>query len=193
MKDKLNMADIKSSWEIAQQKLQRLGDLSLEEQEKQREEKYAGIAKAIVLRYIANFNNRFLEKEIAQYGEDDKHQIVPRVLNDFIDGITIEGVEENIKRLNGIAVLMHETDMGKNVDIIQRLFDDYSAQISSEEAVIQAEGMKKLSQYSISGTAIESINAASTSLWKQRLDTITLIYQAKLEMIKSEMRKSVLQ
>ena len=187
------MADIKSSWEIAQQKLQRLGDLSLEEQEKQREEKYAGIAKAIVVRYIANPNNRFLEKEIAKCGEDDKRYIVLRALNDFIDGITIEGVEENIKRLNGIAVLMHETDMGKNVDIIQRLFDDYSAQISSEEAVIQAEGMKKLSQYSISGTAIESINAASTSLWKQRLDTITLIYQAKLEMIKSEMRKSVLQ
>ena len=46
------MGDIRSSWEIAQEKADRLGDLSSEERNRQKEELYRNTAAVLVHQYL---------------------------------------------------------------------------------------------------------------------------------------------
>ena len=61
------MGEIKSAWEIALEKVDKLGELSPEELKRQKEEKYALIGQALADKYLGGLDLWQLDVELDKY------------------------------------------------------------------------------------------------------------------------------
>lgn len=66
------MGEIKSAWEIAQAKASKIGELSQEEREKQRQSRCRLIGKSLAEKYLNQYDTSLLEAELSKHSSQDK-------------------------------------------------------------------------------------------------------------------------
>ena len=120
------MGEIKSSWEIARQKADELGDLSEEEREKQIEDRCRPIGKSLADKYLAEQSVSNLEKELDKYKNGDKELIRKMALNHLVEYIDIQNSFALDKVLVGILSLARKDEkVAEIVDMTRELFREY--------------------------------------------------------------------
>jgi hypothetical protein len=72
------MGEIKSAWEIAMERAEKLGKLSPEELKRQREKEYAVIGQALAEKYLGGLDLRQLEVDLDKY-EGEKREWVKKM------------------------------------------------------------------------------------------------------------------
>ena len=183
------MGDIRSSWEIAQEKVDRLGDLSSEEKIKQKGELYRNIAAVLLHQYLDDKDLRPVKKELNKYTGEDGELMERILLDEFISAIDLDKQESLELVIRGIEALSGKEEAGHGIEAVKQLYDEYQKAREEEKQRVDDAGRQVLRDMGISGSAIGTINLYARGEWLDRLNNVTVYFKNKLESLKEEIVK----
>lgn len=171
------MGEIKSAWEIAQEKIKALGELTPEEKREMKEKEYAPKGRVIAEKFLEGvIDQRYLEIELQKLKDKEGREIIERaILEKFIEAIKIEDFSKSQRALEGISSL--GKDIADLKDKLSLLYQDYRTKI--EKALKGRE-----EQLKVSGSALGQINIEGSELWPE----INLEFNLKLNQLKEEIK-----
>lgn len=181
------MGEIKSAWDIALEKAEKLGDLSPEERKKQVEDRSRIIGVSLFEKYIGQPEAHFFETALNQYDGEYRELIRRAILQKLVDGIEPgHGLDLNIISQGIFSLVKAETAV-KAIDKIEVLLREYHNIEAEAKERIEREGREVLHQIRVSGTAINHINLRATEVWRKRLDELAYPFKEKLNSLKQEL------
>jgi len=188
------MGKLKSAWEIAQEKADRLGKLSAEEMQRQREQECRQIGRAIVQRYLDSPEPLPLAIELNKYQEkkDLVRQATLTHLTQAIDlrFLTSFGMTSKPERIiQGIAAVEPKSE--SIIERIRGLVQEYEQLAVKARQAIEIKCRETLHQLRISGTAVGNINIEATPQWQQSWHLLTEPLEPRLDSLKRELINSI--
>jgi hypothetical protein len=181
------MGEIKSAWEIAMEKVEKLGKLSPEELKKQREKEFTLIGQALAEKYLAGLDLWQLEVELDKYKGEEKDWVKKLTAKELIQLIELGNYQRLEKAIEGISYLIEDGGVGNIREEVKRLFDEYEQAGREMREEIERSGREILHQLRISGSAIEAINPRAKEDWQQNLDESAQPYKERLEELKQRL------
>jgi hypothetical protein len=185
------MGEIKSAWEIAQEKAGKLGELTSEERKKQREDRCRLMGKTLAEKYLSQHDARLLEAELSKHSGQDKELISRAVLHRLVEGIDLRYSLKLDEIAQGILSLSKAETSAQVMDKIKELFRDYREAENKERQEIESAGSEILHQLRISGTAISQINIRAKEEWLKKLNELGQPFEERLNSLKQEFLSSV--
>ena len=200
------MGKLKSAWEIAQEKADRLGKLSPAEMQRQREQECRQIGRAIAQRYLDNPEPLSLAIELNKYQEkkDLVRQATLTHLTQAIDLKSWSGTSPDPTKYNnrsgGVYPRLEKIIQGiaaiepKSQSIIERirgLAQEYEPLADKTRRAIEIKCRETLHQLRISGTAVGNINIEATPQWQQSWHLLTEPLEPRLDSLKRELINSI--
>ena len=85
------MGELKSAWEIAQEKANRLGKLSAEEEEQQRKQRYRQIGQGVAQKWLDNPETLSLTTELNKHPEEEQELIKRAILSHLLQAVDLKG------------------------------------------------------------------------------------------------------
>ncbi|MBM3167510.1 MAG: hypothetical protein FJZ83_02805 [Chloroflexi bacterium] len=180
------MGNIKSAWELAHEKADKLGELSQEEKRKQMEERCSQIGKTLADKYLERENTRYLETELKKYNGQDKESIAHATLERLTDAIDFRYAKALEKIKDGI-LLVSKNSAKDIVNQVEELFREYQEAEEGKRQEIEKAGKEILHQMRISGTAIGKINIQANAQWQKDLEQTSQPFEEKLRSLKQEL------
>ena len=181
------MGEIKSTWEIVQEKTSKLGKLSPEEQEKQRQDKCRLIGKSLAEKYLSQYDVRLLEIEFTKHSTEDKDVIRQAAIHRLIEGINLQHSLRLDEISQGILNLTKNEKPVQTLGKIKELFQEYDEIENRERQEIEKVGREILHQLRISGTAISQINTRAKEEWQKKLNQLAHPFEERLNVLKQEL------
>jgi len=178
------MGDMKSAREIAQERANRLGKLSREEERKQKEQECRQIAQGIVQSYLDSPGVEDIVARLDKYQGEERELILAAAVGLLTEAVTLDSETRAEKAARGMVALEPETQpvVGRMMDLLAE--HRRAGERTRKEAEDRAKGL--LHQLRISGTAIGEINI-ETSPQRQRA-----ALEQQLEALKQELRQGKL-
>ena len=184
------MGEIKSAWELAMEKVEKLGKLSPEELQRQKAEKCGSIGQGLAEKYLSGLALRDLKLELDRHKGEERELVRAALASKLIEAIdlgdterlskVIEAISElNLKAREGLAGVRGE---------IEQLFGEYREAEQKKRREVDAAARGVLHQLRISGSAIGSVNPEVVPEWKNELDKIAQPYRESLDDIKTRLR-----
>lgn len=175
------MGELKSAWEIAQEKARKLGELSAEEQRQQLDERCHQIAQAVTQRY---FDQEGLDiaTELNNYPRGEKDLVRQATLGYLSEGMELRNPHRLEKIVQGILSL--EPELQPIVEQITELAQEYEQAGRKTRQEIVNKGREALHQMRISGTAVGSINIEATAEWQETWRRLIEPFEEKLDSLK---------
>ena len=172
------MGDMKSAREIAQERADRLGKLSREEQRKQKEQECRQIAQGIVRGYLDSPGEEDIVARLGKYRGEERELILTAAVGLLTDEITLDSETRAEKAARGMAALEPGTQpvVGRMMDLLAE--HRQAGERTRKEA--EGRGKELLHQLRISGTAVGGISI-ETSPQRQRA-----ALEQQLEALKEE-------
>ncbi len=203
------MGELKSAWEIAQGKADKLGKLSAEELQQQREEKCRQIGQTIAQRYLDNVESLNLGIELDGHPEEERGLIKRAVASCLIQvlnlstgwgtrggpGAAVEtyrsggGCARREKIVEGIA--SREAISGGNSARVWPVFHEYEGATRGARHEIERKGKEILHRLRISGTAVADINVEAMPQWQQTWHRLRKPFEPRLDTLKQELINSI--
>jgi hypothetical protein len=184
------VGEIKSAWELAMEKVEKLGKFSPEELQRQKAEKCGSIGQGLAERYLGGMLLRDLKLELDKQKGEERQLVGEALASKLIDAIELGDAERLSKVIEGIAELnlkSREGLAGIRVEI-EQLFGEYREAEQKKRREVDAAARGVLHQLRISGSAIGSVNPEVVPEWKNELDKIAQPYRERLDDIKARLR-----
>jgi len=198
------MSDLKSAWEIAQEKADRLGSLSAEELQQQREEASRQAGTGIAQRYLNSPRTVDLRAELGKHAEEERALVKGAVVKRLVEALDLGGEPSTAagapgygqndtaglrleKTIDAIAAL--EPERGTIIEQVRELFQEYGAAVgkTQRKQEIEKKGRETLHRLRISGTAVGDINVEAAAQWQQGRQELSQSFAARLDLLKQEL------
>lgn len=182
------MGEIKSAWELAMEKVEKLGKLSDEELKKQRQEKWETLAQALLDKYLGGLALWQIEVDIQKQRESERAGIKDCLARKMVSSIELgnaarlERVAEGLKALRDNAGAMDEV-----VGEIRMLFNEYAGEKDRESRSIEGAAGEILHQLRISGSAIAAVNPSVVPEWQAMLEDRARPFNERLDVLKERL------
>ena len=175
------MGEMKSAREIAQERANRLGKLSREEERKQKEQECCQIAQGIVQSYLDSPGAEDIAARLDKYQGEERELILAAVVGLLTGAVTLDGGGRVEKAARGMVALEPGTQpvVGRMMDLLAEYHQ--AGERTRKEVEERAKGL--LHQLRISGTAIGEINI-KTSPQRQRA-----ALEQQLDALKEEIQR----
>jgi glutamate synthase domain-containing protein 2 len=181
------MGDIKSAWEIAMEKAEKIGKLSAEELIEQKEKEYELIGKTIADKYFAGLDLWQLQVELDKYKGEEREGIKKVTLIKLVKSIELGNYKRLEQVFDGIAFLKEDEGMRLIQSEISQIFNEYEQISKKRFEEVEKSGWQVLHQLRIAGSAIESINPKAQEEWAKITDRFANPYIDRLEELKKEL------
>jgi hypothetical protein len=183
------VGEIKSAWELAMEKVDKLGKLSPEELRQQKEDRCGPIGRGLAERYLSGMALRDLKLELDKHKGEERGLVSAALASKLIDAIelgdaerlskVIEGISElNLKNREGLAGVRSE---------IEQLFGEYPEAEQKKRRELETAARGVLHQLRVSGSAIGGVNPEVVPEWKNELDKIAQPYRERLDGMKARL------
>ena len=183
------MGELKSAWEIALEKSERLGKLSDKEEQQYREERYRQIGAAVVQRYLDDPHGQSLTSQLKAYSEEERKTIHRAVLSELIVTLDMENPARLNEACRGISSL--EPESQPVLERIARLGTEYQEARKAARQEMENEGKEMLHRLRISGTAVGDINVEALAEWQEKEQLLVATFAPKLDRFKQELQGKV--
>jgi len=188
------MSEMKSAFEKAMEKAEKLGKLSAEEMRQRREDEYTPVGRAIVDRYLGHGHTTILEDEINRYRGDEKNVVTRAALSRLREAIGLENNEVVERAIAGMIVLTSDRRVGEIGERIRSLIREYReakiAKYEQEKDHIERREREVLHQLRISGSAIGDINLEASEAWARISQELSSQFNERLEELKQQLPNS---
>ena len=188
------MGEMKSAFERAMERADRVGRLTSEEMGKHRQERCVPAGRAIAERYLEHGHEKLLKEDVGKYTADDKLIVSKATQSRLVEAVSLTDYEKTERALNGLLSLCGEQGeevIGGKVDEIARLLEEFARELKlkyeAEKENIQQGDRELLHQLRISGSAIGEVNMAASETWGRIYLEFIAPYRERLESLKSEL------
>jgi hypothetical protein len=167
------MGELKSAWEIAQERANRLGRLSAEEKEQQEIQRCRQIGQALAQKWLDGSQQLDITTELNKHEEKDRDIIKQVIIEHLIGAIeltTAQGRNNVEKIIEGISSL--EPELQPKAEEIGQLVQEYEGAEQEIRRELESNYRETLHRLRISGTAVATINIEADPKWqlaRQRL------------------------
>jgi hypothetical protein len=184
------MGEIKSAWEIAMEKAEKLGRLSPEELKRQRRQELDPVGQGLADRYLGGLGLWQLRVELDRYKGEERDLVAEALISGLVQGIELGNNERLVKIIEGISSLRENESPGiREIEgEAGTLFQEYQEVEQQERRKIEDSVRGILHQLRISGSAIGGINPKVMPEWQQALDAFAEPYATRLEELKERLR-----
>ncbi len=179
------MGEIKSAWEIAMEKVERLGKLSPEELRRQKEEKYGSIGQILAEKYLGGLAVWQMEVELEKYRAEERQMVKGALASGLIHVIELGNYGRLEKVMEGIVPLKQEEAAIREVKgEIEQLFHEHQQVEKEATQEMEKSAREVLHQLRISGSAIGAINPKAIPEGREGLSIAAQPYEERLERLK---------
>lgn len=181
------MGEIKSAWEIAQEKAQKLGKLSAEEIRKERAERGSSTGRALAEKYLVKPDLRELTEVLGNWKGEEEKIIRQAAVIRLVEAIELKS-DGKLKDVNqGISALLPGDRILNLLKEIENLFEEYEQAEQTVKQQVDRAGREILHQLRISGTAIGDINPEVKEEWQRALAQFAHPFEGRLNSLKQEL------
>jgi hypothetical protein len=181
------MGEIKSSWEIASEKVAKLGKLSPEEQRTYRENELRPVARMVADAYLGGYGPRRPQNELDAYKGEDREMIRGMALKQLIERIDLHNSSRFRKLRAGILELAVDKKAEGILHKVEGLINEYLETDEGNRQEIEKMGRDLLHQLRISGGAVRKINYKAKEEWRRKIDAGAVLYQKDIDTLKQEL------
>jgi len=179
------MSELKSAWEIAQEKANRLGKLSAEERKQQERQRYRQIGQALVQKWLDSSQRLDIAAELNKHEEKDRAIIKQAVIEHMVEAIeftTTRGVNSVKRVIKAISSLGPE--LQPKVGEISQLVQEYEEAEQKIRQELESNYRETLHQLRISGTAVAAINIEADPKWQAARQELIEAFTPRLNDLK---------
>lgn len=183
------MSELKSAWEIAQERASRLGKLSAEERERQERQSYSQIGQALAQKWLDNPQAFDTLAELGKYEEKERDVIRKAVverLTEAIDLMTTQGIKGAKMVIGAIGNLKPEVQ--PKAEEMDRLLQEYEAAEQEMRQELEASYRQTLHQLRISGTAVDTANIETSPQWQSARRGLIESFAPRLDALKQSLK-----
>jgi hypothetical protein len=183
------MAELKSAWEIAQEKADKLGKLSAEEQRQQMEQRCQQTGRAMAQRYLGNWEQQRLAIELSSRPEEEQKLITQAIIAHLSEALSLRTASPQDTRLEkilqGIATVKPE--LQPTTSQISLLIQEYHQAGNRTRQEIESKTRERLHQLRISGTAVGEINIEAIPQWQEAWHELAQPFEQRLNSLKQDL------
>ncbi|MFW6118572.1 MAG: hypothetical protein ACOC6R_03665 [Chloroflexota bacterium] len=179
------MGELKSAWEIAQEKANRLGKLSAEEREQQARQRYLKIGQALAQKWLDSSQKLDITAELNKHEENEREIIRRAVIEHLAEAIeftTAHCIDSTKKVIAGISSLRPE--LQPKAEEIGKLIQEYEGAERKIRQEIESNYRETLHQLRISGTAVGAINIEDDPKWQAAWQELVGAFTPRLNDLK---------
>lgn len=185
------MSEMKSAFEKALERADKLGKLSPEEMRERKEEEYATIGRAIADRYLGHGHTGILEEEATRYGRDEKGIVIGAAVSRLAEAIALESDEVTEKAMAGMLTLRGEEEIARITERVGSLLSEYREakrqKYEEEKEDIERRERELLHQLRISGSAVGEINLRASEAWERVSQELLSRFDERLKELKQQL------
>lgn len=184
------MGEIKSAWELAMEKVEKLGKLSPEELQRQKAEKCGSIGHGLAEKYLSGLALRDVKIDLDKYKGEERELVRAALATKLTDAIELGDAERLSKVVEAMSALKLKSEEGLAAvkGEIEGLFVESREAEQKKRREVDAAARGVLHQLRISGSAIGSVNPEVVPEWKSELDKIAQPYRERLDDIRARLR-----
>jgi len=185
------LSELKSAWEIAQERASRLGKLSAEEKERQELQAYKELGHALAQKWLDSPQRLDLAGEVNRHDEKARaavRQAAIGRLADAIDFTTAQGTNSLGRILEGLVTLGPESQ--DKAEEIRRLAQEYEAAEQKIRQELESSYRETLHRLRISGTAVGAINLEANPQWQSASRALAESFASRLNDLKQAITSS---
>lgn len=179
------MGELKSAWEIAQERANRLGKLSAEEKEQQERQGYRQIGQALAQKWLDSSQQLDITTELNKH-EGKKREIIKQAiierLVEAIEFTTTQGMN-NVKRVVA-AISSLGSELQPKAEEISQLAQEYERAEQKIRQELESNHRQTLHQLRISGTAVGAINIEADQQWQIARQGLVEAFTPRLNALK---------
>lgn len=161
------MGELKSSWDIAQERANRLGKLSTEEREQQERQMCQQIGEVLAQKWLDGSQPLDMTVELNKHEEEKRNIIKQGITERLVKAIEFtntQGIDTVEKILGGISSL--EPELQPKTEEMRQLVQEYKGAERNMSQEIERKYRETLHQLRISGTAVAAINSEANPEWQ---------------------------
>jgi len=179
------MGELKSAWEIAQEKANRLGKLSAEEKEQQARQRYRQIGQVLAQKWLAGSQKLNMTAELNKHEEKESEIIKQAVIEHLVETIeftTTRGINSVKKVIEAISSLGPEFQ--PKAEEIGQLVQEYEEAEQKIRQELESDYRETLHKLRISGTAVDAINIEANPQWQLARQELVEAFTPRLNDLK---------
>jgi len=183
---------IKSSIELAMEKVAKLPKLTKQEIRERQEKEYGPLGRSIARGFLTGvLAGTRLEAELFEH-EGDRGEIVRKAFSEFLcQAIDLDDEETTGKVLEAIEWLVHDAQLEETAGRLRGILREYESQKQQGLATIEAAESACLRDLGVSGSAIR-INPNENERWRRRRNELQQAFGPKLSGIERELTDHLL-
>ena len=161
------MGELKSAWEIAQERADRLGKLSAEEKEQQERQEYRQIGQMLAQKWLHSSQRLDMTAELNKHEEKERAIIKQAIIEHLVEAIAFtptQGINSIKRVIEAIGSLGPE--LQPKAEEIGQLVQEYEVAEQKIRQELESNYRETLHQLRISGTAVDAINIETDPQWQ---------------------------
>jgi hypothetical protein len=179
------MSELKSAWEIAQERANRLGKLSAEERAQQERQEYRQIGQALARKWLDSSQRLGIAAELNKH-EGEERDIIKRAAVEHLIGaveLTTDRGRNSVKKvIEGINSL--EPELQPRAEEMAKLVQEYEGAEQKIRQELESNYRETLHQLRISGTAVATINIEADPKWQPASQELAESFTPRLNDLK---------
>ncbi len=187
------MSELKSAWEIAQERAHRLGRLSPEEQEQQEGQRCRQIGQALAQKHLDSPQRWDITAELGKHENNERDLIKQGVIEHLLKAIEFTpargmgSVKSVVLTISSLA-----PDLHSEAEEISQLIQEYEEAEQKTRQEVESRHRETLHQLRISGTAVDATNIEANPGWQLARQKLVEEFSPRLDALKKKGIKPIL-
>jgi len=179
------MGELKSAWEIAQEKANRLGKLSAEEKEQQAKQRHRKIGQVLAQKWLDSSQQLDMAAELNKQGEKEREIIKQAVIEHLAEAIEFTTTQSinSVKRIIEVISSL-EPELQPKAEEIGQLVQEYEEAEQKIRQELESGYRETMHQLRISGTAVGAINIEADHKWQAARQELVEAFTPRLNNLK---------
>ena len=178
---------VKSTIELAMEKVAKLPRLTEEELRQQKEKEFAPRGRAIAGRFLAgDLADEDLDSELSRYPEKQSEVVRGAFLASMCEAIDIGEAEATARAFEGIETLVRDDRLQETSSRLRGILQDFQEQRQRELARAEQAEAVILQELGVSGSGIR-LNMEQSEGWREKRSELLARFRPKLDELKREL------
>jgi hypothetical protein len=179
------MSEMKSAWELAQERADRLGKLSPQEKEEQERQTYHQIGQVLAQKLMDGSQGLDATAELSKHEEKGRDTIRQAAIEHLVEAIELTAAKsvDNLKGIIG-AISSLKPELQPKAEEMGQLTQEYELAEQKIRQELEGNTRETLHQLRISGTAVGAINVEDNPEWETARQRLAESFAPRLNALK---------
>jgi len=185
------MSELKSAWEVAQERANRLGKLSADEKEQRERESYRQAGQALARKWLDGSQRLDIVTELGRHDEKGRETIRQAIIEYLVEAVEFTAAK-SVDMAKGIvdAIGSLKPESQPRTEEISQLVQEYELAEQKIRQELESHYRETLHQLRISGTAVGSINMEDNPQWETARQGLVDSFAPRLSALKQALLRT---